>query len=142
MSDDNGSIDRLRALSAPAAILDPDILASVLEILPDGVLIIDEQGIIRFVNSRTEFLFGYPRTDLLGQSVDRLLPDALRDSHAHHRQKFFEDPKIRPMGQGASLKGRRSNGSEIEVMINLAPVMTPQGIYAVAVVRKRHSDAS
>lgn len=131
--------DRLRQLSEPGAILDPDLLARILEVLPDGVLVIDEAGVVRFMNSQAELLFAYARQDVLGQPIEMLLPEAVRERHAHHRQGFFADPRMRPMGLGLELKGRRRTGDEIALEINLSPIVTAQGVYGVAVIRRRRA---
>mgnify|MGYP001592236452 CR=1 FL=1 len=59
------TLARLGELSQPGALLDPDLLARVLETLPDGIVIIDEGGVIRYVNGQTELMFGYARETLL-----------------------------------------------------------------------------
>jgi PAS domain S-box-containing protein len=131
--------DRLRQLSEPGAILDPDLLARILEVLPDGVLVIDEAGIVRFMNSQAELLFAYARQDVLGRPVEMLLPEGVRDRHAQHRRGFFADPRVRPMGLGLELKGLRRSGDEIALEINLSPIVTAQGVYGVAVIRRRRA---
>lgn len=134
---------RLEELSAPGAILDPDLMARILEVLPDAVVVIDEQGVIRLVNQATELLFGYPRQNLLGQPLETLLPDRVRERHAEHRRRFFLEPRTRPMGVGiGQLMGQHRNGSEMTLEINLSPIVTGHGVYAVAVVRRRHDHAT
>jgi PAS domain S-box-containing protein len=129
--------DRLRQLSEPGAILDPDLLARILEVLPDGVLVIDESGTVRFMNAQAELIFAYPRQDVLGEPIEMLLPDDVRERHVQHRRAFFADPRVRPMGLGHDLKGLRRTGEEVPLEINLSPVVTAAGIYAVAVVRRK-----
>jgi PAS domain S-box-containing protein len=131
---------RLQQLSEPGAILDPDLMARILEVLPDAVVVIDEQGVIRLVNQAAELLFGYPRQNLLGEPLEMLLPARLRDHHASHRRRFFADPRPRPMGMGIThpLVGQHRNGLEMTLEINLSPIVTGHGVYAVAVVRRRH----
>jgi PAS domain S-box-containing protein len=131
---------RLEQLSEPGAILDPDLMARILDILPDAVVVIDEQGIVRFVNQATELLFGYPRVNLLGEALEMLLPERLRERHADHRRRFFHEPRTRPMGVGIGqpLMGLNRNGAEMTLEINLSPIVTGHGVYAVAVVRRRH----
>ena len=76
-------------------------------------------------------------------TVDALLPQAMRDRHAEHRRTFFSDPRSRPMGRGGMpLRGLRQNGDEIDLEINLTPIPTVHGVYAVAVIRKRRDAAS
>jgi PAS domain S-box-containing protein len=131
--------DRLRQLSEPGAILDPDLLARILEVLPDGVLVIDESGTVRFMNAQAELIFAYPRQDVLGNQLEMLLPDAVRDRHVQHRRAFFADPRVRPMGLGHDLKGLRRTGEEVALEINLSPIVTAAGVYAVAVIRRRRA---
>jgi len=135
----DSQFDRLRQLSEPGAILDPDLLARILEVLPDGVLVIDESGIVRFMNAQAELIFAYPRQDVLGEQLEMLLPDAVRDRHVQHRRGFFADPRVRPMGLGHDLKGLRRTGEEVALEINLSPIVTAQGVYAVAVIRRRRA---
>ena len=109
--------------------------ASLLEASPDGVVIVDEQGEIVLVNARTEELFGYHRSELVGRSVDILLPEALSDAHAKHRVRFVEDARMREMGGGLDLIARRKDGLEFPVDINLSPLETASGLLVVASVR-------
>jgi PAS domain S-box-containing protein len=134
---------RLLELSEPGAILDPDDIASILDALPDAVIVIDEDGIMRLVNQACELLFGYPRVNLLGQPIEMLLPEAMRDRHVEHRRRFFRDPRTRPMGVGIGrpLTGQHRNGSEMTLEINLSPRVTSRGVLAVAAVRRRQDYA-
>lgn len=136
MSDDP-LMNRIRTLSEPNVLLDPDVLAKVLEALPDAVVVIDQGRTIRFVNAQTEVLFGYPRQLLLGSLVDMLLPEAIRETHASHIAMFFRAPHSRPMGYGQPLQGRRHDGSIIDADILLGPVVSLHGTYAAAVIRPR-----
>jgi protein-histidine pros-kinase len=107
----------------------------LLEAAPDAMVIVDRDGRIALVNSQTEQLFGYSREELLGQSVDVLVPHPVRDRHGSHRDKFFSDPHRRPMGSGLALAGRRKDGSEFPVEISLSPVQTEDGLLVTAAVR-------
>lgn len=134
---------RLEQLSAPGAILDPDLMAKILDMLPDAVIVIDERGVMCLVNQSAELLFGYPRQNMVGEELAMLLPERLRERHVEHRTRFFENPHVRPMGVGISpLVGLRSNGVEVELAITIGPLVTGHGIYAVAVVRRRHAHAA
>jgi PAS domain S-box-containing protein len=84
---------------------------SLLEAAPDAVVIINESGRIQFTNNRTEELFDWQAGDLVGRPVEVLLPDRFRDGHAHHRADYFGRPRVRPMGQGLELYGRRRDGT-------------------------------
>jgi PAS domain S-box-containing protein len=87
------------------------------------------------VNEQTERLFGYPRSELLGQPIETLVPAREHDAHPQHRARFFADPKIRPMGAGLALQGRRRDGSEIPVEISLSPLQTEEGTLVSASIR-------
>ena len=78
-------------------------LRLVVEAAPSGMIMVDESGKIILVNSQVERLFGYDREELLGQSIEMLVPATLRDKHPEHRDSFFADPKARAMGTGRDL---------------------------------------
>jgi PAS domain S-box-containing protein len=87
------------------------------------------------LNLVAEKLFGYTREELLGQTVEMLVPDALRGGHAQHRADYWNHPVTRPMGQALTLHGRRKDGSSIPVEISLSPVKTEDGFGVTAVIR-------
>src|SRR5215470_11020756 len=86
-----------------------------LEAVPDAMVAVDNDGTIVQVNSQTESLFGYRRGDLIGQRIEILVPARFHQSHERHRASFAESPKMRRMGAGLDLKGRRKDGSEFDV---------------------------
>ena len=92
------------------------------------MVIVDERGAIVLVNVQAERLFGYDRSELLGQPVEVLVPDAVRPKHPAHRAAYFANPRLRPMGAGLELNGRRKDGSEIAVEISLSPLETREGV--------------
>jgi len=108
---------------------------ALLESAPDSIVIVDGQGKIELVNSQTETLFGYARAELLGQPVEILLPRSLRAAHPSHRQRYFSNPGVRPMGVGLDLKGRRKDGSEFPVEISLSPMHTGEGTFVSGAIR-------
>ena len=112
----------------------------VIESAPTAMIMIDGEGTIELVNIQTERTFGYSSEELLGRSVDILLPDRLRANHGHHRATFFASPTPRAMGIGQDLFGRRKDGSEFPVEIGLNPLTTPQGqkvISSISDITKR-----
>jgi PAS domain S-box-containing protein len=110
-------------------------LHNLLESLPDAVAVIDDQGAIVLVNQQTERLFGYRRDELLGRSIELLVPERYRHAHVAQRQRYFSRPRSRPMGAGARLSGRRKDGTEFPVEISLSPLQTEQGVFATSVIR-------
>ncbi len=108
---------------------------SILEAIPDAVAAVNQQGVIIQVNSQTEALFGYTRDELIGQKIEMLVPDRQRGQHHLHREHFHQQPKIRRMGSGLDLSGRRRDGSEFPVEISLSPIATADGTMVLSVIR-------
>ena len=109
--------------------------SSVIDAAPDGMFIVDGTGTITFANRQAAELFGVPRDDLVGSSVDRLLPDALQASHRAHRLRYRAEPSVRPMGVGMLLRARRGDGSEFPVEVSLSPLEDAEEFQVVAAVR-------
>jgi PAS domain S-box-containing protein len=95
---------------------------ALIESAPDAVVVISEGGTIELANAEAERMFGYRRTELLGQSVEILVPERFRDRHVGHRHGYVAAPRVRPMGAGLDLTGRRKDGSEFPVAISLSPI--------------------
>ncbi len=109
-------------------------IRTFLESLAEGVVIIDNHGTVLLVNARAEEMFGYPKKDIVGKSHAVLLPERFRKAHEEHVAHFFEEPKIRPMGLGLELAGRRQDGSEFPVEISLSFLETINGRLALAFI--------
>jgi len=109
--------------------------ASILEAIPDAVVAVNRQGVIIQINSQTESLFAYTRDELIGQKIEVLVPERQRPEHDRHREQFHSKPKIRRMGSGLDLYGRRRDGSEFPVEISLSPVATGDGMMVLSVIR-------
>ena len=91
--------------------------------MPDGVVIVDETGAIVLVNREVERLLGYSREELLGRSVEMLIPTDIAETHATLRQTFQQSSQRRAMGRGLELAARRADGSTFPVEISLAPAV-------------------
>jgi PAS domain S-box-containing protein len=98
------------------------------EASPSAIVMVNEQGGIVLVNVQAEKLFGYARNELIGQSVETLLPERFRGRHTDYRTGFFAAPQARSMGADRELWARRKDGSEVTVEIGLSPIETDDGI--------------
>jgi PAS domain S-box-containing protein len=107
----------------------------LLEAAPDGIVEVDSCGRIVLVNSQAEKLFGYPREELLGKSVEILMPERFRERHPAHRGRYRAHSVIRPMGSGLDLRALRADGTEFAVDINLSPFKGETGPGVICVIR-------
>jgi hypothetical protein len=122
------------ALSEAALTRSEATARAVLESASEGILLIDATGRITLVNPAAERMFGYDPAELQGQSLEILLPDRIRDAHLEHRARYFAGPRVRPMGSGLDLAGRRKDGTEFPVEISLSYVRSPEAMSAMALV--------
>lgn len=109
--------------------------SSILDAIPDAVAAVNRQGVIIQVNSQIEAMFGYTHDELVGQSIEMLVPERQRTAHHQHREDFHQQARIRRMGSGLDLYARRRDGSEIPVEISLSPVATGNGAVVLSVIR-------
>jgi len=107
---------------------------ALLESAAEGIVIVNPHGRIMLANVRTEELFGYQRDELRGQSLEVLLPERFRHSHADHRVAYFAEPRVRPMGIGLDLAARRKDGTEFPVEISLSFIKTEDGVIAMGFI--------
>jgi PAS domain S-box-containing protein len=125
--------ERLRANAALVA--SEARYRDLLETAPDPVVVIDQHGVVRFVNAQVERVFGYQREELIGHDVAVLLPESLRDEHLCWLEKYIRSPVVRSVGQAMPLRGRRKEGSELPVEVSLSPCQTPEGVTVTAIIR-------
>lgn len=112
-----------------------EIYHRIFEYLPDAVLVVDRDGCITRANSQAEKMFGYNRNELIGQTVEILIPLRFAARHVEHRSRFLAQPLLRPMGTGLELFGRRKDGTEFPAEISLSPLRTDEGLVVSAAVR-------
>ncbi|MEX2625939.1 MAG: PAS domain S-box protein [Ilumatobacteraceae bacterium] len=115
--------------------LDSELLVHALDRSPDGVLVVDIDGIIHFANASIAAMAGRTSEEFVGRSVDELVPEALRSAHREHRRAFAESPSQRPMGSGLELMLLRRDGTLLPVEISLSPFDHDGSKYVIAAVR-------
>ena len=104
------------------------------ESAPAAMIVSSADGLIQFVNAETERMFGYRSDELVGKSIDILVPARMRAAHSSLRQSFLAHPSKRPMGVGRDLKATRRDGSEFPVEIGLTPIESENGPVVLATV--------
>ncbi len=111
------------------------LFPEVFEAAPDAILVVDASGTIVLANRQVEATFGYDREELLGETVEALVPEGLRRDHVEHRRRYMKDPERRPMGMNLDLQAVRRNGERFPVEISLSPLGTDQGLLVMAAIR-------
>ncbi len=104
------------------------------EASPSAIVMVNQDGRVVLVNAQTERLFGYACEELIGQSVEILVPQRFRGEHCTHRGGFLAAPRARPMGAGRELFGRRKDGSEFLVEIGLNPIHSDEGLFVLTAI--------
>ena len=110
-------------------------LENLFDISPDAILVTDAKGLIRAANPRAAELFGYTSGELIGKSIDKLVPERFRRRHPSHRENYHAHPRARQMGAAMNLFGLRKDGSEFPVDIMLKPLQTPGETAVLSIVR-------
>jgi PAS domain S-box-containing protein len=115
---------------------------SFLESVPDAILLINKIGKIKYVNSQTEVLLGYDKIELIGESIELLMPSRFKKSHEQLRDNYMLNPKIRKMGNGMELFAKNKNQIEFPVEISLSNLETEEGLLICASIRDISSQKS
>ena len=113
----------------------PDLARSALDAAPDAMIIIDPSGVIRFANRQVAMLFGFAHEEIVGQAVEMLMPERFRARHVGHREQYHSNLRLRPMGPGLELFGRRRDGTEFPVEISLSPIQHEQQTLVAGAIR-------
>ena len=103
-------------------------IKKLLDVLPTGVILVDQQGCICAINANAASMFGYTREDLIGKTIETLLQQTQRNRHRAYREQFLESPNARLMGPNREFVVRRKDGSLFALQVGLSPVGTRQGI--------------
>ena len=112
-----------------------ELARSALDAAPDAMIIIDEAGVVRYANRQVSALFGLTHEEIVGQSVERLMPERFRARHVTHRQGYTKALRVRPMGPGLALYGMRKDGSSFPVEISLSPIQDGERTLVAAAIR-------
>jgi PAS domain S-box-containing protein len=112
-----------------------NIYEAIYESAPDGIIVVNERGSIEMVNTRTTSLFGYTKEELIGCSIETLMPERYNQVHRRHRTAYHANPHSRAMGTGNSFSGRKKNGDEFFIEISLSAVTVQNKLFILAAVR-------
>jgi formate hydrogenlyase transcriptional activator len=134
LSDSPGQ-DAVAAAGAKRAKFAQFALENLFDISPDAILVTDSTGIIRAANPRSSELFGHTQTELIGKSIEELIPERFRRNHPEHRENYDAHPRARQMGAALNLFALRKDGSEFPVDIMLKPLQTPEGTAVLSIIR-------
>ena len=134
---------RARDLAARERAESESMSHALFESAAQGIFIVNQEGRLVMANPSSEKMLGYEPGELLGQSIEMLVPERFRVAHPGYRQGYFHDPQNRPMGIGRDLAARRKDGTEFPAEISLSYIRSAQGVLAVAFVTdisKRKAD--
>jgi PAS domain S-box-containing protein len=104
------------------------------EASPSGMILVDDAGVVTLANAEIGHMFGYAINELMGQRIDLLIPDRYRSQHSGNLKSFMADPSARSMGAGRGLHGRRKDGSEFPIEVDLQPIATEAGLLVLGVI--------
>lgn len=112
----------------------PQVLEKILIAAPAGIVIVDQDGRIIFFNREAEKIFAYPAREVMGQSLELLLPERFRHRHVTQRKDFLEEPSDRPMGHDRNVFGKRRDGSEVPLEVGLSYIHAGSTVLVSAVI--------
>ncbi|MCP5273207.1 MAG: PAS domain S-box protein [Burkholderiaceae bacterium] len=137
--DDGGTIALFSDITRQRARQDGDVIRArngeLFDSLPDAIVVVNPSGRIVFSNAQAQTLFGHDAAALVGEPVERLLPQRLRTQHRAHRSRYLDTPGLRPMGRGLELHGLHAQGHEFPVAIGLSPVRLEGRVMVIAAIR-------
>lgn len=129
------SLERARTTAVRDLQASEAMFRGLMEGASDAILVTDEAGRIAFKNRQAATLFGYEHSELLGQNLDRLIPERYRSAHAGHLAAYMRAPARLDLDRGADLYGLRKDGQEFPAEISLSPVETVEGRHVMVLVR-------
>jgi PAS domain S-box-containing protein len=127
------TVEQRRSTPSPAT--GEPIFQAMLDAAPDAMIGVNSDGVIVMANAQTEVIFGYEPARLLGEPIEVLVPDDVKDAHPIHRSAYFRELRTRPMGAGLQLSGRRADGTEFPAEISLSSIQTDEGPVSLAAIR-------
>ncbi|MGZ3637004.1 MAG: ATP-binding protein [Ktedonobacterales bacterium] len=127
--------ERHERAGSNTVVISDTLVERVLELAPDAVLLVDAGGHIELVNQQAETIFGYTRDELLGMTVESLIPQHLRSRHPAHRAHYASQSHTRPMGSGLDLHALRKDGIEFPVEISLSPIKIDGELHIISAIR-------
>lgn len=107
----------------------------IIDHIADAIIIIDSEGDIRKINKPAESIFNYTRDELIGQKIERLIPERFHHQHIKNRRDYVSNPRIRPMGVGIDLWARRKDGTEFPCEASLSPILIANDKYTICSLR-------
>lgn len=109
-------------------------MSSLFENATEGIILTNEKGIVVLVNPAAQQIFGYQAEEIVGQSIELLIPDRHRKQHRQYRHGFYQHPSNRVMGQGRDLHGKKKDGSNISVEVSLSHYQKDDELYVIAFI--------
>ena len=107
----------------------------LIEIIPDAIVVVNNHGIIEYINSHTTEIFGYGNSELIGKTIEILMPRRFKERHIKHREGYNKMPVKRPMGSSLELLGQKNDGKEFPVDIMLSPIEVDSEQFVISVIR-------